>query len=241
MGHPLKKNKPEGGIHMDYRELEKNLQYHFKDTNYLINALTHSSYANEHKKSLGSNERLEFLGDSILGIVVADYLFKNYPELPEGDLTRNRAALVCEKACCGFSKQLGVGKYLFLSHGEQNSGGRSRSSILADAFEAIIAAIYLDGGMEEARKFILRFVVPLAKAAKPKAFRDYKTKLQEIIQQNPEEALEYVLTGESGPDHDKHFTVEVHLNSNVIGKGGGRSKKEAEQQAAREALELMGY
>ena len=222
MGHPLKKNKPEGGIHMDYRELEKNLQYHFKDTNYLINALTHSSYANEHKKSLGSNERLEFLGDSILGIVVADYLFKNYPELPEGDLTRNRAALVCEKACCGFSKQLGVGKYLFLSHGEQNSGGRSRSSILADAFEAIIAAIYLDGVMVE-------------------AFRDYKTKLQEIIQQNPEEALEYVLTGESGPDHDKHFTVEVHLNSNVIGKGGGRSKKEAEQQAAREALELMGY
>ena len=130
---------------------------------------------------------------------------------------------------------------MLLSHGEQNSGGRSRSSILADAFEAIIAAIYLDGGMEEARKFILRFVEPLAKANKPKTFRDYKTKLQEIIQQNPEEALEYVLTGESGPDHNKHFTVEVHLNSNVIGKGGGRSKKEAEQQAAREALELMGY
>ncbi|MDF2632470.1 MAG: ribonuclease [Caproiciproducens sp.] len=189
----------------------------------------------------GSNERLEFLGDSILGVVVADYLFKNFSDLPEGDLTKKRAALVCEKACCGFSKQLDVGKYLLLSHGEQNSGGRTRSSILADAFESIIAAIYIDGGMEEARKFILRFVLPLLQTAKPKTFKDYKTALQEIIQQNPEEHLEYVLTGESGPDHDKHFSVEVHLNSNVIGKGGGRSKKEAEQQAAREAMELMGY
>lgn len=226
---------------MDYAALENNLQYHFKNRNYLINALTHSSYANENRKSLGSNERLEFLGDSVLGYIVADYLFQNYPDLPEGDLTRNRAALVCEKACCGFSRQLHVGEYLLLSHGERNSGGRTRSSILADAFEAILAAIYLDGGMEEARKFVLRFVVPLVSASKSKTFRDYKTKLQEIIQQNPEESLEYVLTGESGPDHNKHFTVEVHLNSNVIGKGGGRSKKEAEQQAAREALELMGY
>lgn len=226
---------------MEYAELENALEYHFKDKKYLMNALTHSSYANENKKSLGSNERLEFLGDSILGIVVAEYLFRNFPDLPEGDLTRNRAALVCEKACCGFSRQLGLGDFLLLSHGEQNSGGKNRSSILADAFEAVIAAIYLDSGMEEAKKFILRFVAPIAKNNKPKGFRDYKTKLQEIIQQNPEESLEYVLTGESGPDHNKHFTVEVHLNSNVIGKGGGRSKKEAEQQAAREALELMGY
>lgn len=222
-------------------ELEENIGYHFKDQGYLKTALTHSSYANETKCAGGSNERLEFLGDSILGLVVADYLFKHYPNLPEGDLTKKRAALVCEKACCGFSKQLNVGKYLLLSHGEQNSGGRTRSSILADAFEAIIAAIYLDGDMEEARSFILRFVLPLMQTAKPKTFKDYKTALQEIIQQNPEEKLEYVLTGESGPDHDKHFTVEVHLNSNVIGKGGGRSKKEAEQQAAREAMELMGY
>ena len=177
----------------------------------------------------------------MLGMVVADYLFKNYPNMPEGDLTKTRASLVCEKACCGFSKQLGVGDFLLLSHGEQNSGGRTRSSILADAFEAILAAVYLDGGMEEARKIVLRFVTPLVGNTKPKSFKDYKTVLQEIIQQNPEERLEYVLTGESGPDHDKHFTVEVHLNSNVIGKGGGRSKKEAEQQAAREALELMGY
>lgn len=223
------------------KELEDKLEYHFKNPSYLKTALTHSSYANETRVPGGSNERLEFLGDSILGLVVADYLFKQFPDLPEGDLTKKRAALVCEKACCGFSTHLDVGKYLLLSHGEQNSGGRTRSSILADAFESIIAAIYIDGGMEEARKFILRFVLPLLQTAKPKVFKDYKTALQEIIQQNPEEHLEYVLTGESGPDHDKHFTVEVHLNSNVIGKGGGRSKKEAEQQAAREAMELMGY
>lgn len=225
----------------DRKELEDRLGYRFKNPQYLTTALTHSSYANEAKGGRHSNERLEFLGDSVLGVVVADYLFKNCPDMPEGDLTKNRAALVCEKSLCGFSRQLGVGDFLLLSHGEQNSGGRSRPSILADAFEAIIAAIYMDGGMEEARRFVLNFVVPALKTAKPKAFKDYKTALQEIIQQNPEEHLEYVLTGESGPDHDKHFTVEVHLNSNVIGKGGGRSKKEAEQQAAREALELMGY
>lgn len=222
-------------------ELEEKLGYQFKDPEYLKTALTHSSYANECRASGGSNERLEFLGDSILGLVVADHLFKNYPNLPEGDLTKKRAALVCEKACCGFSQQLGVGKYLLLSRGEQNSGGRTRPSILADAFEAITAAIYLDGGMEESRKFVLRFVLPLLKASRPKVFKDYKTALQEIVQKNPEETLEYVLTGESGPDHDKHFLVEVRLDRNVIGKGGGRSKKEAEQQAAHEALKLMGY
>ena len=223
------------------KELEDKLEYHFKKPEYLKTALTHSSFANESKVAGGSNERLEFLGDSILGVVVADYLFRNFPDLPEGDLTKKRAALVCEKACCGFSQQLGVGKYLLLSRGEQNSGGRTRSSILADAFESITAAIYLDGGMEESRKFVLRFVLPLLQETRPKIFKDYKTSLQEIVQKNPEDTLEYVLTGESGPDHDKHFTVEVRLDHNVIGKGGGRSKKEAEQQAAREALELMGY
>lgn len=223
------------------KELQDKIGYHFKDPQYLMTALTHSSYANENKGSGNCNERLEFLGDSVLGVVVADYLFHNCPQMPEGDLTKTRAAMVCEKALCGFSTQLGVGDYLRLSHGEQNSGGRSRPSILADAFEAIIAALYLDGGMPAARKFILRFVVPALKTTRPKPFKDYKTALQEIIQQNPEERLEYILIGESGPDHNKHFTVEVHLNRNVIGKGGGRSKKEAEQQAAREALELMGY
>ncbi|MFQ9440158.1 MAG: ribonuclease III [Acutalibacteraceae bacterium] len=189
-------------------------------------ALTHSSYANENKKVLyPSNERLEFLGDSVLGVVVADYLFKHCPNMPEGDLTKKRASLVCEKALCGFATQIGVGNHLLLSNGEKNTGGDTRPSILADAFEAIIAAIYMDGGMEQARSFILRFIEPAIQTPKPKPFKDYKTMLQEIIQQNPEEHLTYVLTGESGPDHNKHFTVEVHLNQNVIGKGGGRSKK----------------
>ncbi len=222
-------------------ELEQKLQYQFQDPEILKTALTHSSYANEYRTPGGSNERLEFLGDSILGFVVADYLYRNYPKLPEGELTKKRAALVCEKACCGFSSQIGLGESLLLSHGEQNSGGSTRSSILADAFESVTAAIYLDGGMREARKFILRFVLPLLKETKPKTFKDYKTFLQEVVQKNPEESLEYVLTGESGPDHDKHFTVEVRLDGNIVGKGGGRSKKEAEQQAAREALSLMGY
>lgn len=222
------------------RELEEKLRYRFRDPELLETALTHSSYANERHTPKGSNERLEFLGDSILGLVVADYLFRHFPDLPEGDLSKKRAALVCEKACCGFSRQLDVGRYLLLSRGEQNSGGRTRPSILADAFESITAAIYLDGGMQEARRFILRFVLPLLGPAKPKAFQDYKTVLQEIIQKNPEDRLEYVLSGESGPDHDKHFTVEVRLDGNVMGRGGGRSKKEAEQQAAREALRLMG-
>lgn len=223
------------------KELEQKLEYRFQNSQYLRTALTHSSYANESKGSLQSNERLEFLGDAVLSIVVSDYLFKNCPQLPEGELTKLRASLVCEKSLCRFSKEMEVGSYLLLSRGEQNSGGRERSSILADAFEAILAAIYLDGGMEEARRFVMRFVEQDIKNSKPKAFKDYKTMLQEIIQQNPEERLEYVLTGESGPDHNKHFTVEVRLNRNVVGRGGGRSKKEAEQQAAREALELMGY
>lgn len=223
------------------KELEEKLQYQFKNPQYLKTALTHSSYANEYHVPEGSNERLEFLGDAILGGVVADYLFKNFPKLPEGELTKRRAALVCEKACCGFSKEIGIGDYLLLSHGEQNSGGRSRSSILADAFEAVTAAIYIDGGMDAARSFVLRYVLPLLRQAKPKAMKDYKTALQEIVQKNPEDHLEYVLTGESGPDHEKHFLVEVRLDGNTVGKGGGRSKKEAEQQAAREALKLMGY
>ncbi len=223
------------------KELEEKLGYHFKNPKYLETALRHSSYANEKKNRGDSNERLEFLGDSVLGFVVADYLFKKFPSLPEGDLTKKRAALVCEKACCGFSRKLDIGRYLLLSRGEQNSGGRERPSILADAFESVTAAVYLDGGMEEARKFIMKFVLPLLEEEKPKAFKDYKTLLQEIIQKNPGETLEYALTGESGPDHDKHFSVEVLLDNNVIGKGGGRSKKEAEQQAAREALGLMGY
>lgn len=221
-------------------EYEKLIGYQFRDKKLLETALTHSSYANE--KKCKSYERLEFLGDSVLGFVTAEYLFQNFPNLPEGELTKTRAALVCERSLCKFSQELQVGSFLRLSHGEMNSGGRERSSILADVFESTVAAIYRDSGdLEEARKFVLRFIVPMMKTYHGKPFKDYKTTLQEIVQQNPEEHLEYVVIGESGPDHNKHFVVEVHLNSNVIGKGGGKSKKEAEQQAAREALELMGY
>ena len=223
-------------------QLEKALGYKFKEINYLKTGLTHSSYANENKKlNIKCNERQEFLGDAVLSIIVSDYIYKNCPKQPEGELTKLRASLVCEKSLAGYARSINLGDYLLLSKGERRSNGQDRPSILADAFESVIAAIYLDGGMEEARKFVLKFVVPDIKNAKTTRFKDYKTALQEIIQRNPEERLEYVLVGESGPDHNKPFVVEVHLNSNVIGKGGGRSKKEAEQQAAREALGLMGY
>lgn len=224
----------------DALELEKRIGYTFKDKNLLTLALTHSSYANEHK--CRSYERLEFLGDSVLGFVTAQYLFENYPKLPEGQLTKNRASLVCEKSLCGFSQQIGIGEFMLLSHGEMRTGGNQRPSILADMFESVIAAIYLDSGsLETAREFILKYIAPAAGTVSSKPFKDYKTTLQEIVQQNPEEQVKYVVVSESGPDHNKHFVVEVHLNSNVIGKGGGKSKKEAEQQAARVALELMGY
>ncbi len=221
-------------------ELEKRIGYTFKDKELLTLALTHSSYGNEHRGK--SYERLEFLGDSVLGFVTAEYLFKNYPNLPEGQLTKNRASLVCEKSLFAFSQKIGIGDFMLLSHGELRSGGNKRPSILADMFESVTAAIYIDSGsLDEAKKFILTYIAPAAKTVGAKAFKDYKTTLQEIIQQNPEEKLQYFVISESGPDHNKHFVVEVHLNSNVIGKGGGKSKKEAEQQAAREALELMGY
>lgn len=223
-------------------DLQNKIGYQFKNPALLNEALTHSSYANEHKSQhIKYNERLEFLGDSVLSIVVSDYIYKNCPELPEGELTKLRASLVCEKSLYEFAKKIDLGKYLILSKGERKNGGADRPSILSDAFEALIAAIYIDGGIEPASKHILNFVIPAIKNSKKKKINDYKTTLQEIIQKNPGEKLEYVLVKESGPDHNKHFVVEVHLNSNVIGKGGGRSKKEAEQQAAREALELMGY
>lgn len=214
--------------------------YTFKDPMLLENALTHSSYANEGNRGLKSNERLEFLGDSVLGFVTAGYLFR-HDRGEEGELTRLRAALVCEKALSAYARKLGLGECLLLGHGEKRSGGASRPSILADAFEAVIAALYLDGGLAQAETFILPFIEEELSHRRATPFKDYKTALQEIVQQNPEERLEYVLTGESGPDHNKQFAVEVHLNSNVIGSGRGRSKKEAEQQAAREALRLMGY
>lgn len=222
------------------KELQEKIHYQFKNEQILSNALTHSSYANESHRSLKSNERLEFLGDAVLSIIVSDYIFRHFDHLPEGELTKLRSSLVCEKSLCGFARALGLGEYLLLSRGEQHTGGRERPSILADAFEALIAAIYIDGGMQEAKKFVLSYVLPELEQKQQVAFKDYKTTLQEVIQQNPEERLEYVLVGESGPDHDKRFVVEVHINSNVVGIGEGRSKKDAEQAAARETLSLMG-
>lgn len=220
--------------------LEEKIGYKFKNKNLIEQALSHSSYANERKQPGGSNERLEFLGDSVLSIVVSDFLYKNL-NVAEGELTKMRASLVCEKSLHIFAKQINLGDYLHLGKGEENTGGRERPSILADAFEAVIAAIYLDGGMEAAAKHILHFMPEdIHHFVKP-AFSDFKTVLQEIVQKNPEEKVEYVLIGEEGPDHNKRFVVEVRLNSQVIGKGSGRSKKEAEQLAAKEALELMGY
>lgn len=220
---------------------QKEIRYEFRNKNLLINALSHSSYANERKNPRGSNERLEFLGDSVLSVVVSDFLYKNLDSVAEGDLTKLRASLVCEKSLHVFAQQINLGKYILLGKGEENTGGRERPSILADAFEAVIAAIYLDGGMEAARNHILRFIPENPVNGTKMAFGDFKTVLQEIVQKNPEEKVEYVLIGEEGPDHNKRFVVEVMLNSQVIGKGKGRSKKDAEQLAAKEALELMGY
>lgn len=220
---------------------QKKIGYQFRDEKLLYEALSHSSFANENKKHRNSNERLEFLGDSVLSIVVSDYIFEHFKHLPEGELTKLRASLVCEKALYEFSKKIELGKYIFLGKGEEMTGGRERASIVSDAMEAVIAAIYLDGGIEPARKHIMNFLPEDITPEHTTTFHDYKTVLQEIIQKNPEEKIEYFLKGEEGPDHDKKFTVQVLLNNNVIGTGIGRSKKNAEQNAAKEALELMGY
>ena len=215
-------------------ELEEKLHYHFKNKELLITALTHSSYANESKTPTLYNERLEFLGDSVLSVVVANYLF-HHSTRPEGELSRMRASLVSEDALFQFAQEIGLGEYLRLGRGEERCGGRTRPSVVSDAFEAVIAALYLDGGMEVARKFILPFITEGKHAE-----ADYKTRLQEIVQQNPEERLSYVVESESGPDHDKHFVVAVRFNSDRVARGEGRSKKAAEQCAAKEALKLLG-
>lgn len=220
--------------------LEEKLGYKFKNIKFLETGVTHSSFSNETKEHVPYNERQEFLGDAVLSIIVSDYIFENYTKLPEGELTKLRASLVCEKSLCGFSNELELGSFLRLGHGEELMGGRERPSILADAFEAVLAAVYLDGGIEPATEVVLKFVKKALEHVENAPFKDYKTLLQEIIQKNPEERLSYVLVGESGPDHDKRFEVDVMLNSNVIGHGIGKSKKAAEQHAAKEALELMG-
>lgn len=224
---------------MAKQDLEKKIGYTFRDQRLLDRALTHSSYANENKGGMECNERMEFLGDSVLSLVVSDFIYHKF-HLPEGDLTKIRASLVCEKSLFEFAQQIGLGQELLLGKGEEQTGGRTRPSIVSDGFEALLAGIYLDGGMDPAREFVLSFVDRALEAQHKSPFVDYKTQLQEIVQQNPEERVGYFLVGEEGPDHDKKFVVEVRLNSNVIGTGRDRSKKGAEQLAAREALKLMG-
>lgn len=218
------------------KTLEERIGYTFRDRSLLENALTHSSYANEHREAgMPSNERLEFLGDSILGLVVADHLYRTRPDLPEGDLTRIRAALVCEGSLVEVAKGLDLGSYLKLGRGEESGGGRHRPSIQADAVEAMLAAVYLDGGIGQARRLIHELIVD-QEQERTAAGRDYKTALQELVQRTSGQALAYRLIGESGPDHAKTFEMEVLLNGTAIGSGSGRSKKEAEQAAAKTAV-----
>lgn len=221
------------------KELEKKLGYSFKNRALLINALTHSSYANENRdEGVPSNERLEFLGDSVLGFVTARHLYARRPELPEGRMTRMRAELVCEQSLYGVARDLELGKYLRMGHGEDKNGGRQRASILADAVEAVIAAIFLDGGIEPAGRFIESMVLS-PESIEAHHASDYKTELQELVQQKPDQTLRYIAAGESGPDHNKLFLSDVSLNGEIIGSGSGKTKKEAEQAAAREALKKL--
>jgi len=221
------------------KDLETAIGYRFHNISLLQNALTHSSYANERwHNSLLSNERLEFLGDSVLGMLVAEYLYHNFPNRPEGELTRMRADMVCEQTLAAAANRIGLGEHLLLGHGEEQGGGRKRNSILADAMESVIAACFLDGGMEAALKVVQQFIlveVPVTKLHNT----DYKTKLQELVQQKKNQVLSYKLVGQSGPDHDKQFDVEVSLNCNVVGSGSGSSKKRAEQMAAKSAIEKL--
>lgn len=221
--------------------LEKALGYTFRRPELLREALRHSSYANEHRgEEAVSNERLEFLGDSVLGFVTAEFLFGEHPNAPEGELTRIRARLVCEESLYEAARRLDLGPCLSLGHGEEAGGGRERPSILADATEAIIAAVYLDGGIEPAAALIHRILLDGDREARAEVLRrDYKTALQELVQRKPNQGLRYSLTGEAGPDHAKTFTVTVSLNDKVLGVGTGRSKKEAEQHSARSALERL--
>ena len=221
------------------KDLEVAIGYRFQNIQLLQNALTHSSYANERwHNSLLSNERLEFLGDSVLGMLVAEYLYHNFPNRPEGELTRMRADMVCEQTLAAAANRIGLGTHLLLGHGEEQGGGRKRNSILADAMESVIAACFLDGGMEAALKVVQQFIlveVPVTKLHNV----DYKTKLQELVQQKKNQVLSYRLAGQSGPDHDKKFDVEVSLNGSVVGSGSGSSKKRAEQMAAKCAIEKL--
>ena len=221
------------------KDLESAIGYHFRNIQLLQNALTHSSYANERwHNSLLSNERLEFLGDSVLGMLVAEYLYRTFPNRPEGELTRMRADMVCEQTLAAAANRIGIGEHLLLGHGEEQGGGRKRNSILADAMESVIAACFLDGGIEAALKVVQQFILVEVPVKKMHNI-DYKTQLQELVQQKKNQVLSYTLVGQSGPDHDKQFEVEVALNGTVVGRGTGSSKKRAEQDSARAAIEKL--
>lgn len=231
--------KIKSSILTNISKFEKIIKYKFKNKAYILEALTHSSYSNENK-TFSFNERLEFLGDSVLGIVISDFLFQNETELPEGELTKLRANIVCEESLSDVAKHLNLGRHILLGRGEEATGGRDRVSILADAFEAVIAAIYLDGGIESAKVFVLENMEEIIQdSVKGRIFRDYKTHLQEVIQSQGESNIIYNLVEEIGPDHNKRFVMEVKLNDEILGSGEGKSKKEAEQSAAKQALRRM--
>ncbi len=221
---------------MNFTEFEEKLGYSFKDKSLLELALTHSSFANENKLKK-NNERFEFLGDSVLGFVTAEYLFTEFKNRPEGEMTKLRAAVVCEKSLFKFAEQIDLGKYILLGRGEDGTGGRNRPSVVSDAFEAVIAAIYIDGGMEAVKPYILRFIKDAVK--RETSFKDNKSLLQEEIQKVKGNTLAYEEVGEEGPDHDKTFVFRVKLNGEIIGEGKGKSKKEAEQNAAGNALNKL--
>lgn len=221
-------------------KLEAKIGYSFKDESLLRTALTHSSYANErHDPNIQSYERLEFLGDSILGLITAEFLYAREPKLPEGRMTRLRAELVCEGSLHKVALALDLGRYMRLGRGEERTGGRQRPSILADMVEAIIAAMYLDSGMEQCRRFVHEMILDGAEISDSHKIADYKTALQELVQRKNDQKISYVMTGESGPDHNKTFSFAVLVNDTVVGEGSGRTKKEAEQMAAMKALEAM--
>lgn len=220
--------------------LEEKIGYHFQKISLLENALTHSSYANENRANGAvCNERLEFLGDSVLGMIVADYLYTQCPDMPEGDMTRLRAELVCEYSLASVAHELELGNYLKLGKGEEHSGGRDRRSIQADAVEAVLAAMYLDGGITPALAFVKKYVLVKINGGRGDRIGDYKTELQELVQQHSGQSLVYKLLSESGPDHNKVFSSEVLLNGEPLGQGTGHTKKEAEQAAARQALSAL--
>ena len=225
-------------MNRNLKELEQKINYQFRNEQLLRQAMTHSSYVNEHRMDkLQCNERLEFLGDAVLEIVSSDFLYHKYPEKQEGELTKIRASIVCEPTLAYCASDINLGAYLMLGRGEESTGGRGRNSVVSDAMEALIGAIYLDGGFANAKEFVLNFI--LNDIEHKQLFYDSKTILQEIVQENGTQPVEYILTKEEGPDHNKNFTVEARVNGKVMGQGSGHTKKAAEQAAAYQAIRVL--